>query len=102
MVSAATTASSVSQNNNGSTSIFHDQGPFKTYAWLEENQEKETREFVTKIEESTETYVFELTGNDKLTKEDALEADQKFVDPFICPICFYIVSEKNVQCGDCQ
>ena len=42
-----------------------------------------------------------LTGNDKLTKEDAMEADQKFVDPFLCPICFYIVNEKSVQCGDC-
>ena len=46
--------------------------------------------------------MFELSGNDKLTKEDALESDQKFVDPFLCPICFYIVQEKNVQCNDCQ
>jgi len=79
----------------------HDQGTFKTFPWLEENTEKDTREFITKIEEATEQFIFALTGNDKLTKEDVVENDQKFVDPFMCPICFQIVQEKNVQCNDC-
>lgn len=79
----------------------HDQGPFLNYAWLEENQEKETKEFISRIDEATDNYIFALTENDKLNKEDALDADQKFVDPFLCPICFYIVQEKNVQCNDC-
>ena len=48
-----------------------------------------------------DSYVFALSGNDKLVKEDAAESDQKFVDPFLCPICFYVVQEKNVQCHDC-
>ena len=64
--------------------------------------EKETKDFIAQVEETTETYVFELTKNDKMTKENAMEPDQKFVDPFLCPICFYIVQEKNVQCNDCQ
>ena len=53
--------------------------------------EKETKDFIAQVEETTETYVFELTKNDKMTKENAMEPDQKFVDPFLCPICFYIV-----------
>ena len=80
----------------------HDQGPFTNYAWLEENQEHETKDFVTQIDEATDAYVFALTGNDKLMREDVAEADKKFVYPFLCPICFYIVLEKNVQCHDCQ
>ena len=80
----------------------HDQGPFLNYAWLEENTERETRDFIASIDEATDCFVFSLTGNDKLLKEDAVEADQKFVYPFLCPICFYIVHEKNVQCSDCQ
>lgn len=74
----------------------HDNGSFKTYAWLQENHEKETREFISHIEEHAENYVFQLTGNDKLTKDDASEGDKKFVDPFICPICYNIIQEKNV------
>lgn len=74
----------------------HDQGPFLNYAWLEDNTERETKDFITSIDEATDCFVFSLTGNDKLLKEDAVEADQKFVYPFLCPICFYIVSEKNV------
>lgn len=81
--------------------LVHDNGPFKTFAWFKEDQEKETRDFICAIEEQSEDYVFGLTGNDKLTKEDAAEADKKFVDPFVCPICFNIIQEKNVQCKDC-
>ena len=69
----------------------HDQGLFIKYAWLEENQEQETMDFILKIDEATDGYVFGLTGNDQLVREDAAEADQKFVYPFLCPICFYIV-----------
>ena len=80
----------------------HDQGPFRVSAWLEDDMQQETRDFIAKVEEVTDNYIFELTRNDKMTKENALSADQKFVDPFLCPICFYIVQEKNVQCSDCQ
>ena len=61
----------------------------------------ETKEFISQVEEYMDSYVFALSGNDKLVKEDAAESDQKFVDPFLCPICFYVVQEKNVQCHDC-
>lgn len=82
--------------------LVHDNGPFKTFAWLQDNMEKETREFICSIEEQSEDYVFCLTGNDKLTKEDAAEGDKKFVDPFVCPICYNIIQEKNVECSDCK
>ena len=53
----------------------HDQGPFRISAWLEEDMQQETKDFISRVEEITETYIFELTRNDKMTKENALEAD---------------------------
>ena len=33
------------------------------------------KDFISRVQEITETYIFELTRNDKMTKENALESD---------------------------
>ena len=46
-------------------------------------------------------FMVKETGRDKLHRDDAVDTERKFVDPFICQICFY-VAQNGVQCGHCK
>ena len=60
---------------NNSQILAHDQGPFQSYAWLEDDMGGDTRDFIALVEECMEQHVFTLSGNDKLVKEDAIASD---------------------------
>ena len=62
-------------NNINKQNVAHDQGPFQSYAWLEDDMSGDTKDFIAQVEECMEQHVFQLSGNDKLVKEDACDAD---------------------------
>ena len=55
MVSNVAAAAAGNNNNNIQA---HDQGPFQSYAWLEEDMQPETKEFISQVEEYMDSYVF--------------------------------------------
>ena len=52
--------------------------------WLEENHYADTVRFVAEVEKHIVDFMIKQTGRDKLTRDDAIESERKFVDPFVC------------------
>ena len=46
-------------------------------------------------------FIVSQTGREKLVREDAVQVERKFADPFVCPICVS-VAEHAIQCGNCK
>lgn len=61
--------------------------------WLDEDHTSDTQKFVTNMESQIINWLVAHTGRDKLTRDDAVNCERKFVDPFVCTICMSVAQD---------